>query len=71
MAVLSAALGGLALLVTVAFEIPRHVRLQQQGKSDTLIQGLIVHNWLRTIAITAQAMLMLWLLARTFAPVGT
>ena len=70
MAILSAVLGGLALFVTVALEVPRHIRLQRQGKSDVLIQGLIVNNWLRTFAITAQAALLLWLLSRTFVPVG-
>ena len=71
MAVLSAVLGGIALLVTVALEIPRHVRLQKQGKSASIIRELIKYNWLRTAAITAQAILMIWLLIRTFAPIGT
>lgn len=70
MAVLSAVLGGLALFVTVVLEIPRHIQLQRQGKSDSLIQGLIVNNWLRTFAITAQTVLLLGFLSRTFVPVG-
>lgn len=69
-AVLGAIFSGLALLVTVAREIPRHLRLQQQGKSDVLIRGLITDNWGRTLAITAQAVLMVWLLAHTFVPVS-
>ena len=58
-------------MVTVALEIPRHVRLQQQGKSATLIRELIVYNWFRTSAITAQALLILWLLTQTFVPAGS
>ena len=68
--VLSIVLGLVALLVTVGLEIPRHIRLQQQGKTDTLIQELIVYNWVRTFAITAQAVLILWMLTRTFVPVA-
>ncbi len=70
MAILSAAFGGLALFVSVALEIPRHIQLQRQGKSDAVIQGLIVNNWLRTFAITAQTILSLWFLSRTFVPSG-
>jgi len=68
-AIVSAALGGLALLVTATLEIPRHMRLQQEGKTDTLIRELILYNWVRTFAITAQAGLLLWMLARTFVPI--
>ena len=70
MAGLSALFGVVALVVTVALEIPRHIRLQQ-GKSDPIIRELIGYNWIRTAAITAQAIFVVWLLIRTFAPVGT
>ena len=56
--ILSAVLGGLALVVTVVLESPRHIGLQRGGKSDLLIEELIVYNWLEIFAITAQAVLM-------------
>ena len=71
LAVLSAALGGVALLTTAGLEIPRHIRLQREGKTDRLLRELIVYNWLRTAAISAQALLVLWLLRLSFVPVAT
>lgn len=68
-ALLNGALGLLILVVTVAIEIPRHLRLDKDGKSDTLIRSLVMNNWIRTSAFTAQAILMLWLITVAFVPV--
>ena len=56
------------LVVTVAVEVPKHLRLDKEGKSQPIIQSLVTNNWLRTIAITAQALLMLWMITVAFVP---
>ena len=48
------AAGIVGLLVTVLLEIPRHNRLEKNGKNDTTIAELIRYNWPRTGSITAQ-----------------
>ncbi len=48
-------LGLVGLVVTVALEIPRHDRLERDGKDDAVIAELIRYNWPRTLSITLQA----------------
>lgn len=52
---IAAGLCGLA--VTALLEIPRHNRLQRDGRNATTIAELIRYNWPRTASITAQAIL--------------
>jgi hypothetical protein len=52
LALANAACGIVALLVTVALEIPRHARLEKGGKQGEVIRELILYNWPRTLAIT-------------------
>jgi hypothetical protein len=56
------------LFVTVAFEIPRHARLEKGGKQEAMIRELILYNWPRTLAITGSALLTLLMLATAFSP---
>jgi len=67
-ALLNGVLGLSMLVVTVAVEVPKHLRLDKEGKSQPIIQSLVTNNWLRTIAITAQALLMLWMITVAFVP---
>jgi hypothetical protein len=60
--------GVVALLVTVALEIPRHAQLEKGGKQGTVIRELILYNWPRTLAITGSALLTLSMLIAAFAP---
>ncbi len=48
-------LGLVGLVVTVALEIPRHARLERDGKDGTVIAELIRYNGPRTASITLQA----------------
>jgi hypothetical protein len=52
---IAAGMAGLA--VTVFLEIPRHLRLEKNGKNKHTIDELIRFNWPRTISITIQAAL--------------
>jgi len=70
-ALLNVVLGLTSLVVTVALEIPRHTRLENDGKSEPVIRQLIRYNWPRTLAISGQGMLALWMLTLAFAPVGS
>ena len=69
LALANAACGVVALLVTVALEIPRHARLEKGGKQGTVIRELILYNWPRTLAITGSCLLTLLMLTAAFAPV--
>jgi hypothetical protein len=55
MSLVNIVFGVVALLVTVLWAIPRHNRLEKHGKDDTAIAELIRYNWLRTAAMTGQA----------------
>ncbi len=69
LALANAACGVVALLVTVALEIPRHARLEKGGKQGAVIRELILYNWPRTLAITGSSLLTLLMLSAAFAPV--
>lgn len=59
----SVAAGLCGLAVTVVFLIPRHARLEANGKDEAVIAELLRYSWPRTLSITAQsviAFLMLW-----------
>lgn len=57
-----------AMYVIVAFEIPRHARLEKGGKQEAVIRELVLYNWPRTLSITGSAILTLMMLAATFQP---
>ena len=62
------ALGQLALVLatwaaTFFVAVPFHNRLATQGYSYVVIDGLVRTNWLRTLAWTARAALLAWVLA--------
>lgn len=69
LALLNAACGLLSLFVTVALEIPRHSRLETNGKQEGVIQELIRYNWPRTFGITGSACLSIVMLTLAFTPV--
>jgi hypothetical protein len=68
LALTNVACGMVGLFVTVALEIPRHARLEKGGKQEVVIRELIRYNWPRTLAITASALLTLWMLTVAFSP---
>jgi hypothetical protein len=68
MALANVACGLVGLVVTLALEIPRHARLERDGKQEGVIRELIRYNWPRTLSITGSALLTLLMLAAAFAP---
>jgi hypothetical protein len=68
LALANAACGLVGLFVTVALEIPRHARLEKEGKQQAVVQELILYNWPRTLAITGSALLTLLMLNAAFSP---
>ncbi len=58
--------GIVGLLVTVLLEIPRHSRLETNGRNETTIAELIRYNWPRTLSITTQAVITLLMLRHLF-----
>jgi hypothetical protein len=60
--------GVVGLAVTVGWEIPRHARLEREGKLEPVIRELIRYNWPRTLALTGSALLTLAMLALAFVP---
>jgi hypothetical protein len=61
--------GLVGLLVTVALEIPRHARLEKDGKQEVVIRELILFNWPRTLSITGSAFLTVLMILSAFSPV--
>jgi hypothetical protein len=64
------AAGMIGLAVTVFLEIPRHGRLERQGKDFRVIGELIRYNWPRTTSITAQAIITMLMLTYIIGPAG-
>jgi hypothetical protein len=60
--------GLVGFLVTVVLEIPRHNKLEREGKNDELIRQLIRFNWPRTLSITFSAALTLAMTLYAFVP---
>jgi hypothetical protein len=69
MAWANAACGVVGLLVTVLLEIPRHNRLERDGKHDRVIHELIAYNWPRTASVSGCALFSSLMLLATFSPV--
>ncbi|PSN15086.1 hypothetical protein C7293_08795 [filamentous cyanobacterium CCT1] len=66
MSMLNIAAGIVGLLVTVMLEIPRHNRLEKDGKNDVTIAELIRYNWPRTLSISAQSVITFLMLFYVF-----
>jgi hypothetical protein len=61
--------GLVGLLVTVTLEIPRHARLEKDGKQEVVIRELILFNWPRTLSITGSAFLTVLMILSAFSSV--
>jgi hypothetical protein len=55
--------GLIGLLLTIGLLIPRHNRLEKDGKNETTISELVGYNWLRTMSISTQAIVTCCMLA--------
>lgn len=69
MSMLNIVAGIVGLLVTVMLEIPRHARLEKNGKNDVTIAELICYNWPRTLSITAQSVISFLMLCYVFGDI--
>jgi hypothetical protein len=69
MNILNIAAGIVGLLVTVMLEIPRHNRLEKDGKNDATIVELIRYNWPRTLSISAQSVIAFLMLCYVFGDI--
>lgn len=58
--------GVVSFMVTVGLEIPRHRRLETQGKNDVVIAELVRFNWPRTLAMSTQAIVTVLMLCHAF-----
>jgi hypothetical protein len=63
-AFVAAALLGVALLSTVAIQVPQHARLAE-AHDDEIVRSLIAGNWIRTAAWTVRGVLLAIVLATT------
>lgn len=55
--------GAIILLTTIFLEVPKHLRLDREGKSDALIRALVRDNVPRTAAWTLASILMVYSLS--------
>ncbi len=51
-AIVAAVCGAVILLTTVALEVPKHLKLDKEGKSDAVLHALVRDNIPRTLAWT-------------------
>ncbi|MDX2074957.1 MAG: hypothetical protein SFZ02_00880 [bacterium] len=54
------ACGAVILLTTAILEVPKHLKLDKEGKSDALINGLVRDNLPRTAAWTLASVMMIY-----------
>lgn len=66
MSAVNIAAGIVGLLVTVMLEIPRHSRLERNGKNDSTIAELVRYNWPRTLSISLQGLVTLAMLLQLY-----
>lgn len=57
------AAGGIGLLATVLLAIPRHARLEQEGRDEVVIAELVRSNLPRALSVSFQAFVALAMLA--------
>jgi len=62
-AIITAICGTIILLTTMFLEVPKHLQLDKDGKSDALIHGLVRDNLPRTAAWTIASVTLLYILA--------
>ncbi len=62
-----AACAATVLLTTALFEVPKHLALDRDGKSDALLAGLVRDNLPRTAAWTLASLLLAVMLAQASA----
>lgn len=67
-AMANAVCGVVGFIVTVVLEIPRHNRLEKDGKQDRVIWELIAYNWPRTLSITGCVVFSLVMVLAAFKP---
>lgn len=58
LAIIAAICGVVILLTTIFLEVPKHLALDRDGKSDALINGLVRDNLPRTISWTLASILL-------------
>lgn len=58
MGLVTAGCGILILVTTIFLEVPKHMALDKDGKSDSLIQGLVRDNVPRTLAWTVASLVL-------------
>jgi hypothetical protein len=67
---LGALLEALTVFWTLSLQMPLQVRIGREGFSQTLHTQVIANNWVRTAAITAHGLLLVWMTVRIMAPRG-
>jgi hypothetical protein len=64
----AAACAAVILATTIFLEVPKHLALDKDGKSDALINGLVRDNLPRTAAWTLASLMLLYMLTTVFPP---
>jgi hypothetical protein len=60
----SLALNGIAIVVTLGWQLPTQLRFDRDGWSDAAIARLISVEWFRLVPHALNALLFLWLMGR-------
>jgi len=67
---LGALLEAITVFWTLSLQLPLQTRIGQEGFSEALHQQVIANNWVRTAAITAHGVLLVWMTVRIMTPRG-
>jgi hypothetical protein len=70
MSAMNIACGLVGLAVTVLLAVPRHNRLEKDGKNATTIAELVRYNWPRTASMTVQAVVTMLMLLHVYGASG-
>lgn len=57
-AIVAAVCGAVILVTTVVLEVPKHLKLDKEGKSDAVLQALVRDNIPRTLAWTLASLVL-------------
>jgi hypothetical protein len=66
-ALIAGGCGAVILVTTLLLEVPKHLKLDKEGKSDALINGLVRDNLPRTAAWTIASILLIYSLSLVIA----
>lgn len=67
---MGALLEAVTVFWTLGLQLPLQLRIGREGFSEALYSQVVAGNWIRTLAITVHALLLVWMMVRVTTPRG-